>query len=111
MIDIKPGCFPNSINLGSNGTVPVAILSTPVFDAATVDPLSVTLAGAAVRVKGKGNSSFLEDVNGDGLLDMVVHVDTQAFELCRTDTYALLKGTTFDGMRIEGIDMVRIVKE
>ena len=32
-IDIKPGSGENSINLGSNGVVPVAILSTQSFDA------------------------------------------------------------------------------
>jgi hypothetical protein len=37
LIDIKPGSDPNSINLGSRGTVPVAILSTQDFDATTVD--------------------------------------------------------------------------
>ena len=59
-IDIKPGSFPNSINLGSNGVVPVAILSTDTFDASTVDPFTVTLAGAAVRMKGKsGNAGSL----------------------------------------------------
>jgi len=111
LVDIKPGSYPNSINLGSNGSVPVAILSSPVFDAATVDPFSVTLAGATVRVKGKGSSCFIEDVNGDGLMDIVVHVDTQALQLCRTDTYAKLTGTTFDGAKIAGMDMVRIVRE
>ena len=34
-IDIKPGSYPNSINLKSNGKVPVAILSSPTFDATT----------------------------------------------------------------------------
>ena len=35
-IDIKPGSETNTINLGSKGNVPVAILSTTVFDATTV---------------------------------------------------------------------------
>ena len=51
-VDIKPGTFPNSINLGSNGVVPVAILSTDTFDATTVDPRSVTLAGAKASRQG-----------------------------------------------------------
>ncbi len=50
-IDIKPGSDLNSINLGSNGTIPVAIFSTVDFDATTVDPLTVTLADASVKVK------------------------------------------------------------
>src|SRR5206468_53129 len=52
LIDIKPGSYPNSINLGSGGTVPVAIISTPTFDASTVIPTTITLAGATVKFRG-----------------------------------------------------------
>jgi hypothetical protein len=110
-IDIKPGSFPNSINLGSAGTVPVAIFSTADFDATTVDPLTVTLASAPIRLKGKGTpmSSF-EDVNGDGLLDLVVHISTQALELSENDTQAVLNGETFEGQKIRGTDSVRVLQ-
>ena len=58
-IDIKPGSDPNSINLKSKGVVPVAVLTTPDFDAATVDPATVEFAGASpVRWT-------MEDVDGD----------------------------------------------
>ncbi|NIM51045.1 MAG: hypothetical protein GTO22_17650, partial [Gemmatimonadales bacterium] len=81
-IDIKPGSDPNSINLGSNGSVPVAIFSTADFDATTVDPSTVILADAAVKVRGKGTPmAAAEDVNGDGLLDLVVHVETSGLAL------------------------------
>ncbi len=109
-IDIKPGSFPNSINLGSNGTVPVAIFSDTAFDATTVDPTTVTLASAPVKLKGNGTlmSSF-QDVNGDGLMDLVVHVNTQALQLSLTDTEAVLEGKTFGGTAIQGTDSVRVV--
>jgi hypothetical protein len=109
-IDVKPGTFPNSINIGSNGTVAVAIFSTPSFDARTVDPLSVTLAGASVELRGKGTpmASF-EDVDGDGLLDLVVHVSTEALELSDGDTEVVLEGKTFGGMSIQGTDSVRVI--
>ena len=109
-VDIKPGTSPNSINLGSNGVVPVAILSTPTFDARTVNPITVLLAGANVKVKGKGTpmASF-QDVNGDGLVDLVVHVSTDAFELTGGDTKAFLQGKTFAGAQVIGSDSVRIV--
>ena len=111
-IDIKPGSDPNSINLGSNGNVPVAILSTPSFDATTVDPLTVTLASAPVRLKGKGKpQASFEDVNGDGLLDLVVHVDTSTLQLSAGDTLAVLEGKTTVGIGIQGTDTVRIVPE
>jgi DNA-binding beta-propeller fold protein YncE len=109
-IDIKPGSQINSINLGSNGTVAVAILSDPGFDAATVDPLTVTLASARVRLKGKGTPmASLEDVNGDGLPDLVVHVETEALELSAGDAEAKLAGATSGGQTIAGSDTVRVV--
>lgn len=109
-IDIKPGSDPNSINLGSNGVVPVAILTTDDFDAATVDPLTVTLAGSEVRVKGKsGNAGSLEDVDGDGDLDLVVQVYTEALELVPGDAEAVLTAYTYSGELITGIDSIRVV--
>lgn len=109
-IDIKPGSFPNSINLGSQGKTPVAILSAVDFDATQVDPLSVALASAPVKLKGNGSpmASF-QDVNGDGLLDLVVHVDTECLDLTAADETATLTGETFAGQAIEGADSVRVV--
>jgi len=114
-IDIKPGSYPNSINLGSNGVIPVAILSTADFDATQVDPGTVTLSGAGVAVKGKGNKYLAsqEDVNGDGLLDLVVKVETENLEPgAFQDGYAVLTGeTNYMGMLIpiEGKDEINIV--
>ena len=109
-IDIKPGVSPNTVNLGSHGTVPVAILSMPGFDATTVNPTTVTLAGASVKVKGKGTpiASFT-DVDADGLLDLMLHVETEALQLSDTDTEAVLLGQTFEGMHIRGVDTIRVV--
>jgi hypothetical protein len=109
-IDIKPGGFPNSINIGSNGTVAVAIFGSASFDATTVDPLTVTLAGAFVALKGKGTAiASFNDVDGDGFVDVVVHVSTDALQLTGTDTQAVLEGKTFDGTTIRGTDSVRVV--
>ncbi len=93
-IDIKPGSYPNSINLGSNGVVPVAILSTADFDATAIPPDRVFLAGAGVAVRGKGNNTLAssEDVNGDTILDLVLKVETENLEPGQfQDGYAILK--------------------
>ncbi|MBI1749863.1 MAG: hypothetical protein HYR59_04295 [Acidobacteria bacterium] len=106
-IDIKPDSFPNSINLGSGGTVPVAIFSSPSFDARTIDPLTVSLAGANIALKGKGTPMVsFKDLNGDGLLDMVIHVETEALQLTEGDTIAVLRGKTFGRISVRGEDSV-----
>jgi len=110
-IDIKPGSYPNTINLTSNGVVPVAILSSDTFDATTVDPITVTLAGAGVRLKGNGTPiASYQDVNKDGRLDIVVQVETSALTLSDTDVIAKLEGRTKSGQRFRGQDTVRIIK-
>ncbi len=110
-IDIKLGSDPNSINLGSNGNVPVAILGSPTFDVTTVNPYSISLAGAAVNLKGKAQTpqSSYEDVNGDGFMDLIVHVSTKSLVVSEGDTEAVLTGMTYDGIPISGKDSVRIV--
>lgn len=107
-IDIKPGSDPNCINPDGNGVIPVAILTTDTFDAATVDPFSVTLEGSGVRVKGKsGNAGSLEDVDGDGDLDLVLQIMDDSV-LTGKDT-ATVRGFTYGGLPIVGTDDICIV--
>jgi len=107
-IDIKPGSDPNCVNTGGNGAIPVAILTTPTFDAAEVDPLTVTLLGGAVRLNGKsGNAGSLQDVDSDGDLDRVIQVID--FSLSTGETTAVLNGITFGGTPIEGADAICVV--
>ena len=117
-IDIKPGSYPNTVNVGSSGVIQVAILSGPGFDARNVDPAKVTLAGAQVKLKGNGSPiAQLQDVNADGFVDLVVHVSTS--EMAVGDTDAILQGelkSSFTlpasmggGTTICGADSIRIV--
>jgi hypothetical protein len=102
-IDIKPGGDPNSINLGSKGKVPVAVLTTNDFDASAVDPVTVTFAGAAPLRWAS------EDVDSDGDVDLLFHFKTQELNLDSSSTEATLAGETFDGVSIQGTDTVNIV--
>lgn len=106
-IDIKPGSFPNSINPLSKGVIPVAILTTPTFDATTVNARGVRFGpGEAVEVHGTGH---VEDVNGDGFMDLVLHFATQATGIRCGNTVASLTGKTFGGQAIQGTDSIRTV--
>lgn len=111
-IDIKPGDGQNSINLGSGGNVPVAIYSSAAFDATAVDPLTISLASAVVQLKGKGTPQIgVEDLNADGLDDLIVHVDTSALELSSEAESAVLVGSTFGGIAVRGSDIVVVVPQ
>jgi hypothetical protein len=102
-IDIKPGSDPNSINLGSKGVVPVAVLTTDDFDASEVDPEMVEFAGA------EPERWTSEDVDGDGELDMLFHFKTEDLNLKEDSEDATLTGQTLGGHDITGTDSVRIV--
>jgi len=109
-IDIKPGSDPNSINLGSKGVIPVAILGSDSFNADIVDPLTVKLAGSGVKIKGNsGNAGSLEDVNGDGYPDLVVQVYTENLGLVTGAVNAVLNAYTYAGLAITGSDLIKIV--
>jgi len=106
-IDIKPGSFPNSINLGSRGVIPVAILTTNTFDATTVNPTKV-LFGATGSEAGPIHSS-LEDVDGDGDTDLILQFNAEATGIQCGNTSASLTGKTFGGQVIHGSDSVNTV--
>ncbi|UCC82862.1 MAG: hypothetical protein JSW46_18155 [Gemmatimonadota bacterium] len=107
-IDIKPGSDLNPINPRGKGVIPVAILTTDSFDAKTVDPESITFGpDGAAKAHPQGH---LEDVDGDGDLDLLLHFRTQGTGIQRGDTEASLWGETFDGAPIEGTDSIATLK-
>ena len=118
LVDVKAGSDPNSINLGSHGVVPVAFLTTADFDAATIDPITVTLRGedfeGFVAVRGRKGTvpmASLEDVDGDGDYDLVLHLETERLAEYELETLMELGALTYDGYVIYGADLVRVVPE
>jgi hypothetical protein len=91
--------------------VPVAILTTstaagePVdFDAGEVDPGTVAFGpGGAAPAHG----GHLEDVDGDGDVDMVLHFPTPATGIACGDTSATLSGQTVGGQAFQGTDTLK----
>ena len=110
-IDIKPSSYPNSIlvNSGSNGKIPVAIVSTATFDAPSRMDLTSLTFGATGDEPSLAFCSGSEDVTGDGRLDVVCHFTTRDTGFTLANTVGTLRGRTVDGIPIEGCDSVRIV--
>jgi PKD repeat protein len=104
-IDIKPGSGLTPINPSTRGVVPVAVLTTDDFDADTIDAATVVFAGASPL------RWVQTDVDRDGDTDMLFHFATPQLTLDEGSIAALLTGTTFDGVALEGTDSIKTVPE
>jgi len=105
-VDIKPGdSTPAPINLKAKGKIPVAVIGSATLDVKQIDVATVTFGPASC----KPSQYSYEDVNGDGILDLVLHFETQSTGIKDTDTYAVLKAQLLDGRQIEGKDAIKIV--
>jgi len=106
-IDVQPGDSQPVVNLKSQGVVPVAILSTSTFDATKVNPLTVRFGRTGTEASPVHSS--LQDVNGDGLLDMVLQFKTQSTGFQLGDSQATLMGRTLDGTPFRGSSTMQVI--
>jgi hypothetical protein len=133
-VDIKPGSWPNPLQLKSKGVLPVAVCGTEDFDVTTIDPETVklTLEGLGVGVHAlrwsyedvatpyMGEPYGGHDLGRDGYLDLTLKFKTQeviatlgldAFD-DRDVVILMLTGNLkaeFDGTAIHGQDYIWIL--
>lgn len=131
-IDIKPGSWPNPINVGSKGVISVAICGTEEFDVETINPTTVTLCIEGVEecvhalrwsyedaaTPWMGDPFMGHALGGDGYVDLVLKFDTQTIVATLHlgdhvgSTVALqVRGNLLDdngGTPIAGEDYVRV---
>lgn len=109
-IDIKPGENPATINPASNGTLPVALISSATFDASTMIDVSTLTFG---RTGNEPSLMFCNprgaDVNHDGRRDLLCHFSIAGAGFAVDDTLGVLKGKTIDNTSVQGSDAVRLV--
>ena len=112
-LDIKPGSLPNSVNLKSKGVLPVAILGTNEFDVTEVNISTLLFGDPNGGTAVSPLRSDLEDVSGDGLLDLTLKFsmpDLVEQGVLGPDTIeGLVTGKLFNGTPFEGMDSIRIV--
>ncbi|HJZ57853.1 MAG TPA: hypothetical protein VKE74_23035, partial [Gemmataceae bacterium] len=92
----------STINLKSQGVIPVKVFSDPGFDARQIDVRTLRFGpGGAPEAHGT--------LHGEGAHDVMTHYDTQASAIRPTDTVAFLSGQLIDGTPFVGMDSIRIV--
>ncbi|MCA9213087.1 MAG: hypothetical protein KDB27_08485 [Planctomycetales bacterium] len=107
-IDVK-----DSINLDSNGVLPVTVESTADFDVNDIDLTSLLLGDPALDGTVAPIRNSFEDVTDDELVDLSLKFSlpelVAAGALDASSTEIMLTGSLLDGTPIEGIDGFRIV--
>jgi len=106
-IDIRPGNSSDPLNPKSIGVIRVAILTTSGLDATKVNPSTVRFG--VTGTEAASVHSVLTDVDGDGDIDMVVHVRTQETRIPCGASSAVLKGQTHSGEAFRGQGRLRTV--
>ena len=104
-IDVRPGSDENPIQLGSRGVVPVVLYGEVDFAVEDVN-VSALAFGSAPASLAHRNGPHYEDVDGDGLLDMILHYRIKDTGLTAYDAVVCLIGATVDEMPFEGCDDV-----
>jgi hypothetical protein len=101
-IDVRPGSPGNRVNPFSRGVIPVAVLGAEGFDCSEVDAATLGFGPAGAPAV----HAQVEDVNGDGYLDLVTHHRVEETGIGLGDSEACLAGATVDRRPLGGCDAV-----
>jgi dipeptidyl aminopeptidase/acylaminoacyl peptidase len=111
-IDIRPESPVNAIDPSSKGTVLVAILSRPGFDATVkVDISTLAFGHSGTERSFVGCEKNFRDVNRDGLADLICRFNIQQAGFRLSDTRGILLFQDLDGSPFEGIDSIQVVTD
>jgi hypothetical protein len=104
-ISVNPGCSSEikPVTAGQMGTVRVALLGAANFYITQVDTSSLAFHGA------KAMSLVTQDVNHDGIPDLVATFDSSEVKLHPEATVARLTGWLKNGQSFSGEDKIRVV--
>jgi hypothetical protein len=107
-IDVLPGSEENPVNPSRKGVIPVAILGSDAFDVETID-LETLRFGPAGASPAHATGGHFEDVNEDGVIDLVSHYPMQETGIVAGLEEACVTAATMEGQAVKGCDRIRII--
>src|SRR5260370_21550479 len=111
-IDVKEGNPWGPVNYSSRGSIRVGILSSSTFNAPLrIDPTSLTFGATGNEKSLLFCDTAGEDVNHDGLADLVCHFDALKAGLRFSEGEALMKGKTLDSIPIRAMASSTLVPQ
>jgi M6 family metalloprotease-like protein len=102
-IDVKPGDSENKIYPNKGGKFPVAVLSSPTFDATQVDSSTVKFG---LGEASPGNPPIISNVDGLHGDDTTLQFWTQETGILCNDTEVTMTGETYAGDGFTGTDTI-----
>jgi hypothetical protein len=109
-IDIVPGEGVTTVSASSRRDLPVAIISTPAFDATQqVDRSTLTFGRSGLEQTRKICLKPV-DVTGDGRRDLICTFSVRGTGLQAGDTTAILRGATTDHAALRGSAPIRVTR-
>lgn len=104
-VDLKPGSDRNPVNPGANGVIPVAFLGSLDLAIEELDAETIRMgAGDAVS-----RTSSREDVDADGLDDLILHFPTRETGIVCGDDLVTFSGATVSGDHVSALATIETV--
>ena len=112
-IDILPGNAENTIDLGKQRLLPVAILGSANFDINDFNPRTLKLKAVGQNLVGKSDKTLCrqQDLNGDSYMDLVCDIKTIGFRVEPGDITVIISAGTYQRQSLRAEGVIRYVVE
>lgn len=109
-VNIQPGAEGSCLRNDGHGVIPVAILGEIGLDVRAIDPQTVHLETLSAKMVGSNRPLVnYEDVNGDGIEDLVVQIEDSEGVLEAGTNVVRITALLNDGTLLEGSDSICVL--
>jgi hypothetical protein len=112
-IDILPGNAENTIDLGKQRLLPVAILGSANFDINDFNPRTLKLKAVGQNLVGKSDKTLCrqQDINADSYMDLLCDIKTIGFRVEPGDITVIISAGTYQRQSLRAEGVIRYVVE